>query len=161
MHTFLERKGKTSRQGKVIRICLALFLLCFMATEALPAERSLTFGSYAKHWSGDHVEGVDNRLIALEYNHLTLAWFRNSYGKETAFIGYGWHSDRYFLYESSIWTRANLYAGVLFGYGSKHPVNFGIASPGVYPTASLGYKQYSLEVSVMPTLWWVSFKVEF
>jgi hypothetical protein len=102
---------------------------------------------------------VDNHLIALEYNHLSIAWFRNSYGKETAFVGYGWHSDK--LEQGNFWTRGNIYAGVLMGYGEKHPLHFGIFSPGMYPTVSLGYDVYSFEVSVMPTFWWLSFKVEF
>lgn len=122
--------------------------------------RALTFGLYTKHWAGrDHTEGVDNHMIALEYNHLTLAWFRNSYGKETAFVGYGWHSPK--LEKEDYWTRVNLYAGVLAGYGTKHPIRLGMLSPGMYPTVSLGYDIYSFELSAMPTFWWISFKVEF
>lgn len=54
-----------------------------------------------------------------------------------------------------------MYAGAMLGYGDEHPVHLGPLSPGVFPTASLGYDRYALEATVLPTFWWVGLKVEF
>ncbi len=150
---------------KVRKAC-SVFIVIFLITWtglAFPAEekkeKSLTVGIYTKHYSGDHTEGTNNHLIAFEYDHLALAWFKNSYGNETAFVGYGWHSEK--IEHKNFWIRGNVYAGALLGYGDKHPIHFGMVSPGVYPTGSLGYDIYSVEVSVMPTFWWIGLKVEF
>jgi hypothetical protein len=125
------------------------------------AERSLTFGLWTQHYSGDHCEKTNNHLVAFEsIDGWAGAWFKNSYGNETGFLGHGWHTKKWEL-RKDWWIRGNLYAGVLIGYGHEHPVNFGMLSPGAYPTASVGYKRYSLEGGVMPTFWWLSFKVEF
>jgi len=121
--------------------------------------RSLSFGLWTEHWSGDHCEGTNNHLLAFEYDGWTTAWFKNSYGKETLFAGYGWHTKK--LGQENLWIRGNLYIGALWGYGTNHPIHIGGLSPGAYPTASIGRKQYSLEVGVMPTFWWLAFKVDF
>ena len=134
-------------------------MLVVIVQPAYPAERALTYGIWTQHWSGDHTEGLDNHLVAFEYDGYTGAFFRNSYGNETGFVGYGWHTKK--LREENMWLRGNVYAGALIGYGTKHPIHFGVLSPGVYPTVSVGYKEYSLETGVMPTFWWLAFKVEF
>ncbi len=123
------------------------------------AERSLTFGLWTQHYAGDHTEGVDNHLLALEIDGYQMAWFRNSYGNETAFFGKAWHTKKVKRFD--MWIRANLYAGVLVGYGTKHPIHLGVFSPGVYPTVSIGKDVYSIEVGALPTFWWFMFKVKF
>ena len=101
-------------------------------------------------------------MISLEYDGAAISSFRNSYGNETVFLGGAMHTGRYTLNEKyHIWTRINLYAGILIGYGTDHPIHLGIFSPGVYPTLSLGKDKYSLELGVMPTFTWIGFRVEF
>jgi hypothetical protein len=140
------------------RISFAILVLLLFYTPVY-AERSLSFGLWTKHYSGDHTEGTNNHLIALEYKRFTAAWFKNSYGNETAFLGVAWHTDK--VKKFGMWTRANLYTGVLIGYGTDHPIHLGVFSPGVYPTVSVGRDVYSVELGVMPTFWWLMFKVEF
>ncbi len=137
-----------------------VILVLLLFSTPVYAERSLTFGLWSQHYSGDHTEGMDNHLIAVEYNGWTGAWFKNSYGDETGFLGYGWHTKKW-KFKKDWWIRGNAYAGILIGYGDEHPINFGMLSPGAYPTASVGYKKYSLEGGAMPNFWWVMFKVEF
>jgi hypothetical protein len=125
------------------------------------AERSLTFGVWTQHYAGDHCEGTNNHLVAFESTDgWAGAWFKNSYGNETGFLGYGWHTDKW-KFKKDWWVRGNVYAGILAGYGHKHPIRLGMLSPGAYPTASIGYKRYSLEGGALPTFWWLMFKVEF
>ena len=143
----------------VFCVVLIVIMLVVVIGPAYPAERALTYGIWTEHYSGDHTEGLDNHLIAFEYDGYTGAFFRNSYGKETGFMGYGLHTKR--LRQQDWWLRGNAYAGALIGYGKEHPIHFGALSPGVYPTVSVGYKEYSLETGVMPTFWWVGLKVEF
>ncbi len=121
---------------------------------------SLSVGSFVQHYTGDHTEGVNNRLLALEYDGWVGAWFRNSYGNETGFLAHGWHTEKWEL-GKDWWVRGNFYAGILLGYNRGHSIRLGVFSPGAYPTASIGYKRYSFEGGVMPTFWWVGAKVEF
>lgn len=146
-------------------VLLALFLVGFAVHNVFGAEkeapvRAFTFGLWTQHFSGDHTEGINNRLIALEYNHVQVAWFRNSYGNETGFVGAALHTDRYEL-AKDWWTRANIYGGVMIGYGDHNPVHLGAFSLGIFPTASLGYKDYSLELGATPGMTFLSLKVEF
>jgi hypothetical protein len=136
-----------------------IFLLFVLLCSPVYAERSLTFGVWTEHYSGDHTEGVDNHLVAFEHSGFQAAWFKNSYGKETAFFGLAFHTKKLEKYD--MWLRANVYPGILIGYGNEHPINWGVFSPAVYPTVSIGKDVYSVEVGVMPTFWWVGFKVEF
>jgi hypothetical protein len=124
------------------------------------AERSLTFGLWVHHYAGDHTEGLDNHLIALEYDGWTGAFFKNSYGRETGYAGYIWHTKKYNFYEEWF-IRGNLSAGILAGYGHEHPIQFGMLSPGMYPTVDVGKGKHSIGIGIMPTFWWVMFKVEF
>ena len=147
---------------KKIAVLIILFILGFGSfVHAEEYKHALTFGLYTSHYSGDHCEGVDNRLIALENGHLILADFRNSYGNETQFVGYAYHTKKLYSKHEVWWTRGNVYAGVLIGYGHQHPIHVGVFSPGVYPTVSVGHDRYSLEMGVMPTFMWWGFKVEF
>ncbi len=143
----------------IILILVVIFLIAWI-TPALPAEKAMTFGIWTQHYAGDHVEGTNNHLIAFEYDSWVGAWFKNSYGKETGFLGYAWHTKK-LEFNKDWWIRGNVYAGILIGYGEEHPIRVGMLSPGAYPTASIGYKQYSLEGGAMPTFWWVGLKVEF
>lgn len=124
---------------------------------------SLTFGIYTYHYeSGSYTEKLENRLIAFEYKNWTFANFVNSYGKETQFAGYGWHTKKFYAVGSEhLWVRGNIYLGILIGYGKDHPVHLGAVSPGAYPTGSMGYDRYSIEVGLMPGFVWTGFKVEF
>lgn len=142
-------------------MAIALLLLSVPIREAR-ADKSMTFGVWTQHYQGDHTEGLDNHLLALDLDGPTLAFFRNSYGNETGFIGWTWHTKKfYFDKEDEWWARGNLSAGALAGYGSKHPIHFGILSPGVYPTINVGKNKWSVGIGVMPTFWWTSIKVEF
>jgi len=142
-----------------MRWIIVAILLIVIIKPAYPAERALTYGLWTEHWNGDHTEGTDNHLVAYEHDGWTGAFFRNSYGKETLFLGYGWHTPK--LHNEEWWLRGNVYAGALIGYGQEHPIHLGALSPGMYPTLSIGYGEYSLEGGVMPTFWWLGFKVEF
>ena len=135
-------------------------MVFFSQVHAEEAKYSLSVGSFVHHYKGDHTEGFDNRLITLEYDGWVGAWFRNSYGNETVFLAHGWHTKKW-RFRRDWWVRGNFYAGILAGYGHEHPIRFGMLSPGAYPTASIGYKQYSLEGGVMPTFCWMGLKVEF
>lgn len=146
--------------GLSLIFAIALSAVFLTSAVAAQKQRSLTFGLWTHHYAGDHTEGVDNHLVALEIDGWTSAWFKNSYGKETLFLGYGLHTER-LEFNKNWWMRGNLYGGVLAGYGTKHPVRLGMFSPGVYPTVSIGRKTYSLEVGVMPTFWWMGLKIEF
>ena len=134
-----------------------LILLILLLANPVYGE-SLTIGLWTDHFNGEHTEGTDNHLIAYENTGYIAAWFRNSYGKETLFLGYGLHTPR--LRNENMWIRGNIYGGALIGYGKEAPIHLGAMSPGVYPTLSIGYKEYSLEGGVMPTFWWFGFKVE-
>ena len=142
---------------RIFTFILILFLTSPVITHG--AEKAMTFGLWTQHYKGDHTEGVDNHLLALEYKGVVGAWFKNSYGRETGFIGGAYHTKK--LQRKSMWFRGNLYGGVLIGYGNEHPINFGMLSPGIYPTASVGYQEYSLELGVLPTFWWLVFRVNF
>ncbi len=140
-----------------------VILLSFGMTKACDAdaaEKSLTFGLWTQHYAGDHTEGLDNHLVALEYDGWTGAFFRNSYGNETAFLAHTWHTDKLKFYEDW-YIQGNLSAGVLIGYGDKHPIHLGVFSPGVYPTLSVGKGNHSVGLGVMPTFWWLQYRVEF
>jgi hypothetical protein len=123
--------------------------------------RSLSFGLWVDHYGGDHTEGINNRLIFLDWYGPTFASFRNSYGNETLFLGYTWHTKKYDILSSNWWIQGNIGAGALAGYGTKHPIHFGILSPGVYPTINVGRGSHSLGLGVMPTFWWLSYRIEF
>lgn len=137
-------------------------------------ERSLTFGLWTEHYGGDHTEGLDNHLIALDWYGPTAAFFRNSYGKETLYLGYTWHTKKYGFYEdcwvqgnncwvqgNNWWVQGSIGVGALIGYGTKHPIHYGALSPGVYPTVNIGKGHTSVGLGVMPTFWWLSFRVDF
>jgi hypothetical protein len=144
---------------KIFVISFALILIFSTSLYAEDYNSSLTVGIWTQHYDGDHCEGLDNHLLAIEHKGMAGAFFRNSYGNETLFLGGGWHTKK--LSNSDMWVRANLYAGVLIGYGTEHPIHYGVFSPGIYPTFSIGRKNVSLEVGVMPTFAWSSIKVEF
>ena len=155
----MRRGSKNKDLILTILILIVIFLIAWI-TPAFPAEKAITFGIWTQHYAGDHTEGIDNRLIVFEYDNWNGAWFKNSYGNEAGFLGYGWHTKKW-EYNKDWWVRGNFYTGVLAGYGHKHPISFGMLSPGAYPTASLGYKQYSLEGGAMLSFWWVGLKMEF
>ena len=117
---------------------------------------SLSFGVFTKHFSGDHIE--TSRLTALSYRDWYIAAFNNSYGHETIFMGYGFKTKK--LKNGNWWLRANLYMGLTYGYEGHVPTLWGIA-PGLYPTGSLGWEEYSFELGVMPNGLFGLFKVEF
>ena len=137
---------------------ITILFLVLIASVCFAENESLTIGLWTDHFNGEHTEGTDNHLIAYENDGYTAAWFKNSYGKETLFLAYGFHTSK--LKRENMWLRGNLYAGGLIGYGQEAPIHFGALSPGVYPTLSIGYNEYSLEGGVMPTFWWLGFKVE-
>lgn len=139
----------------ILAVCIVL-LTCF----PVYAERSMTFGVWTQHYSGDHTEGLDNHLLALDWEGPTAAFFRNSYGKETGFLGWTWHTDK-FIFADKWFVRGNVSAGALVGYGTKHPIHYGALSPGVYPTVDVGRDKFSVGIGVMPTFWWTFIKVEF
>jgi len=141
-------------------VCVLTFAYKSYAEEY---KHSLTFGVYTYHYSdGDYTEGIENRLIAIEWNGLALADFVNSYGRETQFVGYGWHTKKFYAKDSThLWVRGNAYLGALLGYGHDHPVHLGVLSPGAYPTGNIGYDNYSVEVGLMPGFVWTGLKVEF
>ena len=126
-------------------------------------QRSLTFGLWTQHYAGDHTEGIDNHLIAFEYYGPTLAIFRNSYGNETLFMGYTWHTRKYGLHHHipQWYVQGNLSVGTLWGYGTQHPIHFGGLSPGLYPTVNVGRGNHSVGLGVMPTFWWMNYRYEF
>jgi len=145
----------------IVAVLILSFTLGFLAEDALSAEKSLAVGLWTQHFGGEeHTEGISNRLIALEYNHAMVAWFKNSYGKETVLVGGALHTDKYEL-AKDWWTRANLYGGIMVGYGDENPARLGPFSLGVFPTASLGYKAYSLELGAAPNMCFLSLRVEF
>jgi hypothetical protein len=126
--------------------------------------RSLSFGLWVDHYAGDHTEGINNRLIVLDWYGPTIASFNNSYGKETLFLGYTWHTKKYRLVRMGnryLWVQGNLGAGALLGYGTKHPIHYGAMSPGLYPTVNVGRGNHSVGLGVMPTFWWLSYRWEF
>lgn len=145
-------------------LAILAFLLMLLIIPALcraeTAERSLTFGLWTQHYGGDHTEGLDNHLVSLEWDGWTGAFFKNSYGNETGFYAYTWHTDK-FKFHNEWYIQGNVGAGVLLGYGEKHPLHFGALSPGVYPTVNLGKSEHSIGLGVMPTFWWLSYRVEF
>lgn len=144
---------------KRIILTAILVSVLFLSTSA-KAERYLTFGVWTEHYSGDHTEGTDNHLVALEIDGYTGAFFKNSYGKETAFFGYTFHTDK--IEVADKWyIQGNLSAGALAGYGTKHPIHFGVLSPGVYPTINIGKASHSIGVGVMPTFLWLNYRYEF
>ncbi|MFX0202033.1 MAG: hypothetical protein ACFFCW_38465 [Candidatus Hodarchaeota archaeon] len=125
-------------------------------------EYAFSYGLFVHHYESKKAnEGFENRMIAIERKGLVFSYFDNSYNEDTVFLGYGWHSDKYYSKYSKWWTRGNLYLGGLVGYGDKNPVNYHGLGFGVYPTASIGYERYSIEMGVMPTFVWWGFKVEF
>jgi hypothetical protein len=148
---------------KKIPLILVFILCSAIFSYADEYEHSITLGIYTWHYAkGDYTEGVANRLIALEYKNWYVADFNNSHGRETQFLGYGWHTKKFKAEENeNFWVRGNLYTGILIGYGKNHPVHWGAISPGVYPTGSIGYDRYSLEVGVMPGFVWSGIKIEF
>ena len=107
------------------KIWLTSFLILYFVahSQAVDYKYSLTFGIYTWHYAkGDYTEGVDNRLIALEYDNWYVADFNNSHGRETQFLGYGWHTKKLVAPQhEKFWVRGNLYTGVLIGYGKDHP----------------------------------------
>ena len=141
-------------------------LLILLTPTLLFAEEynsSITVGLYTHHYvDGEYTEGIDNKLIAIEHKGWNFADFVNSHGNETQFFGYGWHTKKIESEDADDWwVRGNIYLGVLVGYGDHHPIHLGAISPGLYPTGSIGYKRYSLEVGVMPGFVWSGVKIEF
>jgi len=150
-------------------MCKKVFLFAILFLILLPvptrAERALSFGLWTHHYTGKHNEGIENRLVCLEVDRWTFAYFSNSYNNDTVFGGYAFHTKKIFSPQNkNLWVRANAYAGILYGYGEDIPTNIkwlGNISPAVYPTGSIGWKNYSIELGVMPTFIWWALKVEF
>lgn len=116
------------------------------------APMSLSFGVFTRHMRSTDDVNENNRLLAFSYDDWFLAWFNNSYSKESFFFGKRIHTERRCHNKCKNWfLQANLYCGAVHGYGNRIPINLKGVAPFMLPTVGIGYKNYSFELGVTPT----------
>lgn len=136
------------------------------AAEEKSDKYAIFCGIFTHHYSDVVIEkeGFENRIIGFEIDRWTFAYFNNSYNHDTFFAGYAFHTKKYPVFSKlkffneNFWLRGNAYFGLLNGYGDNVIINWNGISPIIYPTGSVGWKNYSVEIGVMPDFVWSSFK---
>lgn len=114
------------------------------------AEVSISVGVFTKHFQPGSSTNENNRALVLSYDDWCVAWFENSYHEESIFAGRTFRTKKVTGKEHDEWfIRANLYLGLVYGYGDELP-NVGGISPYLLPTGEIGYGRLSFELGVIP-----------
>ena len=114
------------------------------------AEISVAVGLFTKHFQPGENTNENNRMLAFSYDDWCVAWFNNSYDRESVFAGRIFRTDKLISKkDDKLFLRANLYLGLVYGYGDKLP-NVGGISPYMLPTGEVGYGMFSFELGVIP-----------
>jgi hypothetical protein len=113
-------------------------------------EASIAVGVFTKHFQLGSSTNETNRALVLSYDDWCVAWFNNSYHEESVFAGRAFRTKKVTGKEHDEWfVRANLYLGLVYGYGDELP-NVGGISPYLLPTGEVGYGRFSFELGVIP-----------
>jgi hypothetical protein len=115
-------------------------------------EMSLMIGLFAKHVDQSDNPNENLRMVVASYDNYVVSRYTNTWDDPTYFGGkrfstnkYSFNENRHFYYQ------ANVYAGILYGYGNNAAINLKGIAPAIFPTVGLGYKTTSLEMGYIPT----------
>ena len=120
--------------------------------ESAPKEMSFMVAFFARHVDQSDDPNEKLQMIVFSYDNYVVSRYINTWDDTTYFGGkrfstrkYAIHRNRDFFYQ------ANIYAGLLHGYGNNAAININGIAPAAFPTVGVGYKSTSLEMAYIPT----------
>jgi hypothetical protein len=121
--------------------------------ESAPKEMSIMIGFFARHVSQSDDPNENLKMVVFSYNNWVVSRYINTWDDTTYFGGKRFSTKKYAVSSKNrnFYYQANVYAGLLHGYGNNAAINIKGIAPAAFPTIGVGYKSTSLEVAYVPT----------
>ena len=157
-----QQQGKRIHiiQRNVLILYLALFFVCAKAKADDSFldrhEVSISWSFYTAHWSADLKQdnaekfNNNNNIFVLSIDQWFVSTFVTSFDNRAYALGYTFRTPKWQPFNYELYGRANLQAGVAYGYEGHNMTTFGGCLPGILPSFEVGYKWFSIEILVNP-----------
>ena len=141
----------------VVTIVLLTATFCHAEDSFFDKHEVSIFASfYTKYLKGSEGLNERNNVLGISVDGYFASTFNNSHGHRSWLMGKVFSTRKFDLWDTGLYARANLYAGVLYGYGDDMPDVAGWtigASPGLevsHRRLEMGYGNLSIIILIAP-----------